>query len=214
MSSKINEENNIEENLHSNAMSGVDDNAEAVPWERLPDETNIAYHAFCHYLRQGHWRSMRKVADVLGKGVSYENQLWKWSAKFNWLNRAQAFDTYVDTQQMSQYLAEQLAAYERRIEHASQLEEKVFNELMSRDVKELKPYELIRLWDIASKIERDTRALKSEVGEKITDTYAHLRSDTPSEVTERVIQALMEAGALSENPDIAVIQIDRALKRL
>ena len=186
MSSINNKGNRIEESLHCDAMGGAGDEAEVPPWERLPDESSKAYHAFCLYLWDGYWRSLREVADALGKGVSYESQLEKWSAKYNWFWRAQAFDTYVETLQMRQYLAEQRAAFGRHIEHASQLEEKVFGELMSRDLKELKPSELIRLYDIASKIERDTWALKSEVGNKISETYSFARSHPPQEVIERV----------------------------
>jgi len=214
MMSIINEENSIEESLHCDAMGGAGDEAEVAPWKRLPDESSKAYHAFCLYLWDGHWRSMREVADALGKGFSYENQLWKWSAKFNWLDRAQAFDTYVDTMQMRQYLEEQQAAFGRHIEHASQLEEKVFDELMSRDLRELKPSELIRLYDIASKIERDTWALKSEVGKRISNTYALSRSRPPREVFQRVRQVLEEAGVLNEEPVVAGLQIAQVLERL
>lgn len=170
-----NKEHRSEESLHCVATGGAGDDAEAFPWERLPDESSKAYHAFCLYLWDGHWRSIRKVADVLGKGVSYEKQLEKWSAKFNWFERTQAFDTYVDELLMRQYLAEQQVTFERHIEHARILEEKVFDELMSRDLKELKPSELTRLYDIAGKIERDTWTLKSEIGKRISDTYAFSR---------------------------------------
>ena len=214
MTSIINEENSIEESLHCLATDGAGDEAEAAPWKQLLDESGKAYYAFSLYLREGHWRSLRKVADALGKGVSYESQLEKWSAKYKWFDRAQAFDTWVDTRQMRQYLAEQQAAFERHIEHASQIEEKVFDELMSRDLKEMKLSELIRLYDIAGKIERDVWALKSEVGNKISETYSFARSHPPQEVIERVRQELKEAGVLSEEPVVACLQIFRMLERL
>jgi hypothetical protein len=154
MNSICNKEHRSKESLYCVATGSAGDDAEASPWERLPDESSKAYHAFCLYLWNGHWRSLRKVADVLGKGISYEKQLAKWSAKFNWFERAQAFDTYVDTLLLRQYLAEQLATLERRIEHARLLEEKVFDELMSRDLKGLKPSELTRFDGIVDKIER------------------------------------------------------------
>jgi hypothetical protein len=214
MSTINNKENRIEESLHCLATDGVGDGAEVDPWERLPDESGKAYHAFCMYLREGHWRSLRRVADVRGKGVSYEKQLEKWSVKYRWFDRAQAFDTYVDTQLMRQYLAEKQAALGRHIEHARQLEEKVFDELMSLDPKEMKISEKIRLYNIATKIERDTWALKSEVGNKISDTYALSRSCPPPEVIKRIRQELEEAGVLSEEPVVAGLQISRVLERL
>ena len=207
-------ENNIEENLHCLETDGAGDEAEVAPWERLPDESSKAHHAFRLYLCDGHWRSLRKVADALCKDVSYESQLEKWSVKYNWFYRARAFDTYVETMLVRQYLAEQQAAFGRHIEHASQLEEKVFDELMSRDLKEMKPSELIRLYDIASKIERDTLALKSEVGKRISNTYSLSHWPPPPEVFKRVIQTLKEAGALSENPVTASLQISDVLESL
>lgn len=85
---------------------------------------------------------------------------------------------------------------------------------MSRDLKEMKPSELIRLYDIAGKIERDAWALKSEVGNKISETYSFARSHPPQEVIERVRQELKEAGVLSEEPVVAGLQISQVLERL
>jgi len=214
MISISNKENSIEERLHCDAMDDAGDEAEVDPWERLPDESSKAYRAFCCYLREGHWRSLTKVADALGKGVSYEKQLEKWSVKYSWFDRGQAFDICVDTQKMRQYLAEQQAAFGRHIEHASQLEEKVFDELMSRDLKEMKPSELTRLYDLASKIERDTWALKSEVGNRISDTYSFSRLHPPPEVIKGIRQDLEKAGILSEEPVVAGRQIFRVLQQL
>ena len=214
MTSISDKENNIEESLHCDAMDNAGDEAEAAPWDRLPDESSKAYHAFCMYLWDGYWRSLRKVADALGKSVSYESQLEKWSVKYNWFDRARAFDTYVEELLTRQYLAEQQAAFGRHIEHASQLEEKFFDALMSRDPKEMKPSELIRLYGIASKIESDTWALKYEVGKKISNTYALSRLRPPPEVIKRVKQTLEEAGVLSENPVEAALQISRVIERL
>jgi hypothetical protein len=153
-------------------MGSAGDETEVTPWERLTGESNKAYHAFCLYLWDRRRRSPRKVADALGRGFSYESQLEKWSAKYNWYDRAQAFGAYVDTLQMTQYLAEQQAAFGRHIEHACLLEKKSVDELMSRDLEALKPSELIRLYDITSEIERDAWALKSEIGNRISSTCA------------------------------------------
>jgi hypothetical protein len=192
MSTIGNKENVIEESLHYVARGDAGDNTEVDLWKRLPSESSKAYHAFCQYLRDGHWRSMKKVAAKLGKPPRYEKQLWKWCSKFDWITRTQAFDTYVDELLMRQYLEEQLAAFERQIEHARIVEEKVFNELMSRDLKDLKPSELTRLYDIAGKIERDTRGLKSEIGNRISDTFAFSRSQVPRNVIKQVRQELEE----------------------
>jgi hypothetical protein len=121
---------------------------------------------------------------------------------------------------MRQYLAEQQVAFGRHIEHARLLEEKAFDELMSRDLKALKPYELIRLYDITSKIERDTWGLKSEIGNRISITCAHSRLSLYwkysglLEVFRRIRQELKGTGILSEEPVMASLQIVRVLERL
>ena len=214
MNSVNNKENRIEESLHCDAMNDAGDEAEVAPWERLQDEPSKAYHAFFLYLREGHWRSLKKVTVALGKGLSYEKQLENWSVKYNWVDRAQAFDIFVERQNIMQYLEEQQAAFGRHIEHARELEVKVFDELKSRELGAMKLSELIRLLDVATKIERDTWTLKSKAGNKISDTYALLRLSPPREVIKRVRQELKEAGVLSEDPDEASRQIFQMLQEL
>lgn len=63
-------------------------------WERLPDETNKAYAAFCCYRDMGSERGIRKVAQVIGKSYTY---LEEWSKKYDWVNRVTAYDDYLDS---------------------------------------------------------------------------------------------------------------------
>ena len=58
-------------------------------WDKLPNETNKAYTAFVLYLQFGTERSLQKVADYLGKS---KRNIEKWSQKFNWVERINAFE--------------------------------------------------------------------------------------------------------------------------
>jgi hypothetical protein len=59
------------------------------PLDRLPNETTPAYAAFVVYVRLGPNRSAAAAAKQVGKS---ETLLERWSARHNWLRRAQAWD--------------------------------------------------------------------------------------------------------------------------
>ena len=65
------------------------------PWERWPDETDTAYDRFVMYLKMGADRSISKVADKLQKGSSYATHLRRWSSKYDWVDRAAAYDEHL-----------------------------------------------------------------------------------------------------------------------
>lgn len=71
------------------------------PWDQLPAESTTAYSAFLLYLDLGmHERSQSKLAKVLYGNEDSTGQIAKWSTKFDWINRAEAWDRYcVETRQ-------------------------------------------------------------------------------------------------------------------
>lgn len=62
-------------------------------WKKLPEETPRAYQAFCVYRDMGPGRSIRAAAEELGVT---ERMLYFWSSKFRWVNRAAAYDAWLD----------------------------------------------------------------------------------------------------------------------
>lgn len=60
-------------------------------WDRLPKETDKAWEAFQIYRDMGPKRSQRAVGRVLSKSSSL---MKRWSQKYNWPDRAHAFDAY------------------------------------------------------------------------------------------------------------------------
>jgi hypothetical protein len=76
----------------------------ATPWERLPGETAKAFHAFTVYRDLApNDRSHPNAARELGKHVSL---CARWSAMFDWVNRAAAWDDEQDRQKQKLALAE------------------------------------------------------------------------------------------------------------
>ena len=62
-------------------------------WERLPQESMKAYAAFCAYRDLGPDRSMAKAGEVLGKS---QGLMEGWSAAYDWVKRATAWDDEQD----------------------------------------------------------------------------------------------------------------------
>lgn len=59
------------------------------PWERQPKETPKPFEAFCIYRDMGTERSIRKVAEKLGKSNTI---ISRWSTNNNWVERVAAWD--------------------------------------------------------------------------------------------------------------------------
>ncbi len=59
-------------------------------WDRLPDERVKAYELFCLYRDMGPSRSLQKLRQAHALGSSLR-QLERYSAKYDWVARAEAF---------------------------------------------------------------------------------------------------------------------------
>ncbi len=66
------------------------------PWDKLPQESHKAYMAFCTYRDLGPYRSLEKTRVKLGQNKHYKKWLEKWSIKFNYSERAKAYDLYLE----------------------------------------------------------------------------------------------------------------------
>lgn len=70
----------------------VTESEAAISFNRLPGETTKAYAAFRIFLKLGSERSVRKAARKRNKGVTV---VAEWSSKYQWTERAAAFDEHV-----------------------------------------------------------------------------------------------------------------------
>ena len=59
------------------------------PWEQQPGESAKAFEAFAIYRDMGVERSVRKVTQRLNKSLTL---IGKWSSRYNWPERARAYD--------------------------------------------------------------------------------------------------------------------------
>ena len=91
------------------------------PWERQPEETNKAWNAFRIYRDlDPAERSVQKVADSLT--VTSTRHLRDWCSKFEWVSRAGQYDAHMDELKRNQRERERLAASERRIQLAKNMQ--------------------------------------------------------------------------------------------
>lgn len=75
-------------------------------WDRRENETDPAWVAFQTYRDMRHPRSIRDVAEALGKSASL---IARWSSAHDWPNRVRAFERWMDQQTVGAW-ADQLRA--------------------------------------------------------------------------------------------------------
>src|SRR5690606_17803428 len=73
-------------------------------WERQGGETDKAYEAFALYRDMGVNRSVRDVAQQLGKSAAL---IARWSSKKNWVERVSAWDDHEDERRRERNLRRQ-----------------------------------------------------------------------------------------------------------
>jgi len=83
-----------------------------IAWERQQKETSKAYKAFCEFRDAGTERSLSKLAQELNVSKTH---LGNWSSKYDWVNRVQAFDDYIEARVRAR---NEKAIIEMRFRHA------------------------------------------------------------------------------------------------
>jgi len=91
------------------------------PWERQPEETNKAWNAFRHYRDMDPAdRSVDKVRQKCD--LTCGTHLERWCAKHDWVARAGQYDSHMDELKRNQRERERLAASDRRIQLAKNMQ--------------------------------------------------------------------------------------------
>lgn len=123
-------------------------------WERQPDESAKAFEAFAIYRDMGIDRSIRKVAQRLGKSATL---IGKWSSRHNWPERVKAYDRDLDRQAHAQAVRDVRRMTQRHINIAMQLQSKALEALQQLDVTMLSPKMQLAFLSKATEIERMNR---------------------------------------------------------
>ena len=132
-------------------------------WGRLPDESAKAYEAFCAYRDLGPSRSIPKAGEIVGKG---KGTLEPWSSKYNWPERAAAWDAEQDRIARKAQLDEIIKMRKRHAEIAKRALEKVSEALDNIETDRMNNSDIARLMEVSSKLERLSRG---DVGDVIEE---------------------------------------------
>lgn len=137
------------------------------PWERRENETTKAYEAFCIYRDMGRERSLAKVAEKQQKSGSL---IGRWSRENDWVDRAAKWDDEQERIEREIAQKEQAKAIKSMRERHAKLAEamliKAAKGLARIPDDEIKPGDVSRMVDVASKLERISRGDVGEVVEE------------------------------------------------
>lgn len=114
-------------------------------WERQPEETPKAYEAFAIYRDMGSDRSLAKVGEELGKS---EALMERWSAKYDWVKRAAAWDDELDRQTARELMRDMAKTRARQRKQALKMQHKgleLLKDIKSGDAKLSEIVSLLKL---------------------------------------------------------------------
>lgn len=133
------------------------------PWERQKGETSRAYEAYTVYRDMGPNRSQAKVSKELGKN---SRTIADWSAKYEWVKRAAAWDAEQDRIARQQNTEEIKKMRKRHTDLASAMLVKAARALQRIPEDEIKAADVSRMVETASKLERISRGDAGDVIEE------------------------------------------------
>jgi len=143
------------------------------PWERQPNESPKAFGRFCAYLEMRPQRSLTELARRQKVTLSAIKQL---SSRWRWRDRAAAWERELGHAQLETAAKQSDEARQRQLRDAITLQQLARAQLAkwierSEDGgttlrKQLKPAEVIQLWEMGFLSEQELRAEMSEAKEK------------------------------------------------
>ncbi|MEO6351230.1 MAG: hypothetical protein ABIP53_11320 [Candidatus Limnocylindrales bacterium] len=128
------------------------------PWERQASESRAAFEAFATYRDQERRRSLRRVAQSVGKTSSV---IANWSVQHGWVARCDFWDAELDRvrREATKATVEEMAA--RHAAMASSLLAKVGWRVVDLKGDNLSIGQLLRALELGVRIEREARGMRS-----------------------------------------------------
>lgn len=189
------------------------------PWERQPGESEKAFKAFQTYRDLAEERSYRRAAkelDISDRTCEY------YSARFLWVERALAYDNYIERAKILKRRRDVESMQQRHINTAMLFQQKVVERLRELNPIELSVDQIGKWFELASKIERQSRgeeeapAVQVNIGQQpATNGLAPISSNALADYLEKhperipSIMPLIERFLQGENG--ALEDIERAV---
>jgi hypothetical protein len=121
------------------------------PWGRQPGESALAYGQFAMYRDMGRTRTLAQAAELLTRSHPYLRAV---AAAGHWADRAAAWDREQDRVYAEQLVQRRRDMAERHARIATGFLAKVVTRLTTLDPSELSAADLVRMTDLAAKLER------------------------------------------------------------
>ena len=131
-------------------------------WDKQEGETTLSYDWFCKYRDYGTERSQAIIVQKYGRKDSYTTQLGKWSKKYNWVERVNAYDIYLEGKKRKSMEDERLTAAKKHIALAEVFYKKVMEKMKTLDAEDLSARSLKDMAEFAVKTERDALGIAQE----------------------------------------------------
>lgn len=144
-------------------MAQKKETEERKPWERLPEETPEAYEAFKTYRDLEGKRSQARVGEKLGKS---DTLMSRWSADYDWVKRAQAWDDEVERESSKNLLKDIAKMRARQRKQALKMQLKGLDLLNGINQGDAKLSEIVSLMKLGMEQER---ICMGDVGEVIEE---------------------------------------------
>jgi len=170
-------------------------------WLRQPGESEKAFAAFQTYLDLGFGRTVTEVGQKLGKSRS---QISGWSGRYNWKNRAVAYDNWLVSSKAHKTKKEVEARYERFGRMSDQLAAFGVTLLKTSDPSKLSHKEAIDYMQLALKFAQANREMfaLTEAEQTRTDVELLRIETTQSSGGGAVGTSNFEEALISVTPDI------------
>lgn len=138
-------------------------------WDKREDESAKAYEWFCRYRDMGPDRSHEKLNQKYSEGVSKRSLTLRWSSKYAWVERAEAYDAYLDGIKRDSNEDRVRKTAEEHIDVADKIMELALSKLALLEWAEVKPHEVKGLIELSVKMKRDALGVaeKHEVNGEI-----------------------------------------------
>ena len=163
-------------------------------WEKQNFDTPRSYNHFCIYRDMGIQRTLQKVREQLGKPPKYIRSLEYASVKYRWVERANAYDDYIEEEARKENEAEIKEMKKRHILQARLMQNKVIERMQNLNPQEMTSQDCVRMYDVAVKVERLSRGCednKIEVNNKvIVDTKEAIERKKLENLTEEELEEL------------------------
>jgi len=155
-------------------------------WERKTDETDKSWMWFCRYLELGQERTLPSLGQTYARKISYVSQLKVWSGMYQWVDRSQSYDAYVNKKKQVEQENTILKTARDHILLADNVMDILVRRISVLDQETLSPYEWKGLAEFAVKVKRDALGISERFENKASV------SDNDHKMSQRMTEEIRE----------------------